>query len=458
MPTEFSSTAASPDSATAVLPLEYAQRPQSSSFRWVILVLVFFAITINYIDRMVMGILKPDLADKLSINDNAYGWITFSFSISYALGQMVSGRWLDWIGTRVGYAVALLGWSIASMLHAIVRTATGFGVMRGLLGVTESPAFPAATKTVAEWFPKKERAFAMGFVNAGSNVGAFLAPIAVPWLAVTYGWQSAFVLTGLVGMVWLIFWVPIYRRPHEHPRVSASELAHINSDVDEAPGKVRWRKLLTYNAAWAFGLGKFMTDPIWSFYLFWFTSFLHDRYGVSLIGFAAPMAVIYLMADGGSIAGGWLSSTMITRGYSINAARKTALLVCALCVLPSAFASVVGGMWSAVIIAGIALAAHQGFSSNLYTLVSDTFPRRAVGSVAGLGGTFGYIGTALFMKLVGQVLTITHKNYLPIFIICASAYLIALAIIHALMPRIAPVALEPSRGFDVQTSDDSAPR
>src|SRR5688500_12753854 len=376
-----------------VVPLSYDPPTAPTRFRWVVLTLIFFGVTINYVDRMVMGILAPDLRATFKIDDRAYGYITAAFGLSYALGQAVSGRWLDWVGTRVGYAVALFGWSIASMLHALARGPWSFGLMRGLLGFTESPVFPGATKTLAEWFPKRERALAMGFANAGANVGAVVAPIAVPWLAVNWGRQSACIVAGGVGLLWLFFWVPLYRRPHEHPKVNAAELAHINSDPPEpVVGRLRWATLLTYRQAWAFALGKFMTDPIWTFYLFWLPIFLKDKHGVTLGKVAAPLVVIYLMADVGSIAGGWLSSHLIKRGWTINAARKTTLLVCGMCIVPSAFVSFIPGMWSAVLVIGVALAAHQGWSSNLFTLVSDTFPKRAVASVAGLGGTMGYIG------------------------------------------------------------------
>lgn len=429
-----------------MLPLEYQQAGgdlgRRTWVRWWILVLVFLAITINYIDRMVLGILADDLKTAFHISHQAYGVITAAFGLSYAIGQLVSGRWLDKVGTRIGYACALLAWSLASMLHAAARGAWSFGAARALLGFTESPAFPAATKTLAEWFPKKERALAMGVVNAGSNVGALLAPIMVPWLAINFGWQWAFIVTGAIGLAWLALWLPIYKRPHEHPAVSRAELAHINSDPPEPAGKVRWLHLVSHKQAWAFAAGKFLTDPIWSFYLFWLPLFLKDRHGVTLQGVALPLVVIYLLADVGSIAGGALSSFLIHRGWSINAARKVTLLACALCIVPSAFVSVVSGMWTAVWIVGLALAAHQGFSSNLYTLVSDTFPRKAVGSVAGLGGTFGYLGYTLFGVLTGWILTATNKNYLPIFIICASAYLVALAIIHFLMPRLEPADVE----------------
>lgn len=438
----LASTPAVPAEAVNAIPVDYVSGHRATRFRWVVLALVFFAITINYIDRMVMGLVAPGLREEFHIDAKAYGYITAAFGLSYALGQAISGRWLDWVGTRIGYAVALASWSIASMLHAFAGSALGFGLMRGLLGITESPAYPAANKTLAEWFPKKERALAMGFANAGANVGAILAPIMVAYLVANHGWKWAFIGTGAIGLIWLFFWIPLYRRPAEHPRVSADELSYINSDPPEPQGKVRWLRLLTFRQAWGFALGKLLTDPIWSFYLFWLPTFFKDRFGVNLSGVALPMVVIYLMADVGSIGGGWMSSALIKSGWSINAARKLTLLICALLVVPAAFISTVSHMWTAVLIAGLALSAHQGFSSNLYTLVSDTFPRRVVGSVSGLGGTFGYIGTTLYMAATGWILSLTNNNYLPIFIICGSAYLVALSIIHLTMPRLEPAAVD----------------
>ena len=420
-----------------------AEAAPATRFRWVVLALVFAAITINYIDRMVISILAPDLRKQYNIGDEAYGYITSAFALSYAFGQMVSGRWLDWVGTRIGYAVALGAWSIAAVLHAFARSSWGFGIARGLRGVTESPAYPAAVKTLAEWFPKKERALAMGFANAGANVGAVAAPIMVPWLAINWGWQSAFVVTGVIGLLWLFFWIPLYRKPAEHPRVSPSELAYINSDPPEQAGKVRWVKLLTHPQAWGFVLGKFLTDPIWSFYLFWAATFLSQKHGTNIKTIGPPLVVIYVMADIGSIAGGWLSSGLIKRGWTVNAARKLALLISALAVVPVIYAAITPNKWTAVLLIGLAVSAHQGFSSNLYTLVSDTFPKRAVGSVAGLGGTFGYFGTFLFSSLVGLVLgRWTNQNYLPLFIIAGSAYLLAFAIIQLTMPRLEPARIE----------------
>jgi ACS family hexuronate transporter-like MFS transporter len=425
------------------LPLQYdaMNRPRASSFRWVVLTLVFLAITINYVDRLVMGILAGDLQKLYHITDVQYGYIQGAFALSYAAGQLASGAWLDRVGTRLGYTVSLLGWSVASMLHALARGPWGFGIMRGLLGVTESPAYPAATKTLAEWFPKRERALAMGFVNAGSNVGAILAPLVVPWLAINYGWEWAFIGTGAAGLIWLALWVPMYRRPQEHPRVSEAELAHIQSDPPEPTGKIRWATLLTYRQAWAFAIGKFLTDSMWWFYMTWFPKFLYDHHGLNLKTIGLPLIVVYVMADVGSIGGGWLSSAMIRRGWSVNAARKTALLLCALAVTPIMFAQGVTGLWGAVALLGLATASHQGFSSNLYTLVSDTFPKRAVGSVAGMGGTLGYVGATIFQVIVGYSVE-KHHNYIIPFVCSGLAYLAAFGVIHLLMPRLEPARIE----------------
>ncbi len=420
-----------------------------TSFRWVILSLLFLGTTINYVDRLVMGILAPDLQAQYHISDKAYGNIQAAFAFSYAFGQLAAGGWLDKVGTRIGYAIALAGWSAASIAHAMVRSAYGFGFVRAFLGVAESPNYPAAVKTLAEWFPKRERAFAMGFVNAGSNVGAILAPLMVPWLAINYGWQWAFIGTGLLGLGWLALWIPLYRRPHEHPRVSPMELAHINSDPPEPTGKIRWVTLLSYRQAWAFALAKFLTDPIWWFYMTWIPKFLNKQHGLQLAKIGLPLVVVYVMADVGSIGGGWLSSIMIQRGWSVNASRKTAMFICALCVVPIAGAANVSNLWTAVALLGLATAAHQGFSSNLYTLVSDTFPKRACGSVSGLGGTFGYLGATLFSSLTGYILTWNGQKYFVLFFIAGTAYLLAFAIIHILSPRLEPASVPASveRGF-----------
>ena len=303
------------------------------------------------------------------------------------------------------------------------------------------PPYPAAAKTVAEWFPRRERALAFGFVNAGSNMGAIVAPAVVPWLAVNYGWQWAFIGTGGLGLLCLLLWVPIYRSARQHPRVSPAELAIIESDPPDPPRRVPWLTLLTHRQAWAFAVGKFLTDSMWWFYMTWIPKFLHDRHELDLIHIGVPLIVIYVMADVGSVAGGYVSSAMITRGISVNRARKTAMLVCALGVLPMMGVQAVSTLWPAVLILGLATASHQGFSSNLYTLVSDMFPRGAVGSVAGMGGTCGYIGASIFQIFVGYLVVGSNPNYLVPFLCASLAYLIALGAIQLLAPRLEPAAV-----------------
>lgn len=432
-----------PQGAVAVaLPPDSFSRPRASHFRWVILGLVFFAITINTIDRAVMSFIAPDLQAKFHIGEDAYGYIGTAFAVAYAFGQMVSGAWLDRIGTRLGYAIALTAWSLSSALHALARGALSFGFMRALLGISESPAFPAATKTLAEWFPKRERAFAMGFVNAGANVGAVLTPVIIPWVVLNYGLQSAFLVTGGIGLFWLVFWIPLYRRPHEHPWVSTTELALINSDPLEPTTKIRWVTLLGHRQTLAFALGKFLTDPIWMFNIAWGAKFLNKQFGLDLAHRGWPLFVVYAMADLGSIGGGWISSFLIAHRWSINMSRKSAMLLSALCVVPVMFATQVKNPWSAVALMGLGLAGHQGFSSNLYTLVSDMFPRRAVGSVAGLGGTFGYFGVALFSYFLGKYLKMTNQNYAVPFMIASMAYLSAFAVVHLLVPKLKPALVD----------------
>lgn len=438
----------------AVLPLDDLETSRPTRYRWVVLGLVFLAITINYIDRMVIGLLAPGHLKQPNgpLTEAEFGYLGTAFGLSYAIGQAFSGRWLDWIGVRAGYAIALASWSIASMLHAVVHTALGFGFMRGLLGVTESPAYPAATKTLAEWFPKKERATAMGVANAGANFGAILAPIVVLTLAARFGWQSAFIVSGAAGLLWLLLWVPLYRRPERHPRVNAAELAHIQSDPAESITPIRWATLVTRRQAWAFMLSKSFTDSAWWFYLFWLPSFLKKSHDASDWTVSVAMALAYVMADVGSIVGGWTSSALMHRGWSVNAARKITLLGCALLVTPVIAAPYLANVWGAVLLVGLALAAHQGFSSNQYTLVSDMFPKRAVGSVAGLGGTCGYLGAAGFSAIVGWVLQRDSSNYFPIFVACGLAYLVAFGIIHTLAPRLEAARFEgdaPEVGFDV---------
>ena len=409
----------------------------ASNVRWIICALLFFATTINYIDRQIIGILKPTLQAELGWSEIDYGNIVFWFQAAYGIGLLACGPIIDRIGSKLGYAGAIAIWSVAAMVHALARTPGGFAMARFALGLGEAANFPAAIKSVAEWFPKKERALAAGILNAGANVGAIATPIIVPILAIQLGWEAAFIITGLLGFVWLVAWLAFYRKPAEHKRVSPSELAHINSDVAPAEDepRIRWSALFRRRGTWAFIVGKFLTDPVWYLFLFWLPDFFAKRHGLDLKTFGPPLIAVYLLADVGSIGGGWLSSALIKRGMSVNAGRKMALLVCAILVLPIFFASSVSGLWSAVAIIGLAAAAHQGWSSNLYTMVSDTFPRSSVASVMGIGGAAGAVGGMLMSTYVGQVLE-TVGSYAPVFVWAGSAYLVALAIIHVLVPRL----------------------
>jgi ACS family hexuronate transporter-like MFS transporter len=406
--------------------------------RWTICALLFFATTINYIDRGVFGFLAPDLQRAIGWGEADYGNIVAAFTTAYAIGLLIVGSLMDRFGTRKGFSVAVIFWSVAAMGHALASTAFGFGVARFFLGLGEAGNFPAAIKTVAEWFPKKERALATGIFNAGSNMGPIFVPLTVPWIVFYFGWQGAFIATGALGFIWLVLWLIFYRRPEEHPSLSSSELAYIQSDPPESMEKIPWLKLLPHRQTWAFAIGKFLTDPIWWFYLFWLTKFLDKNYGISMSRVTIPVIVIYVVADIGSIGGGWLSSFFIKRGWTVNAGRKTAMLVCALAVVPVVFATLTTNLWITVALISLATAAHQGWSANIFTTASDMFPRRAVGSVVGIGGTAGAIGGALFSTGVGYILQWTDSNYIPIFVICSSVYLLALLIIHLLAPRLEP--------------------
>jgi MFS transporter, ACS family, hexuronate transporter len=409
--------------------------------RWVICALLFLATTINYIDRQVIGILKPTLEVEFGWSETDYANIVFAFQAAYALGLLLAGRLLDKIGVRWGYALAVAVWSVAAMLHAGARSVAGFMLMRFLLGLGEAGNFPAAIKATAEWFPKKERALATGIFNAGSNVGALVTPLLVPVIVLAFSWQAAFLITGALGLVWLALWIWLYRSPEGNPRVSRAEYAHIRSDPEEATTPVPWRSLLHHRQTWAFAIAKFMTDPIWWFFLFWLPDFFGKTYGLDLKTFGPPLVAIYLIADVGSIGGGWLSSHLIKRGWTVNAGRKTAMLVCALCVVPVSLAIYAESLVIAVAIIGLAAAAHQGWSANLFTIASDVMPRRAVGSVVGIGGMAGAIGGMLMAKYAGYVLE-NVGNYTPIFLLIGSAYLLALAVVHLLLPRLEPARLD----------------
>jgi len=411
-------------------------------YRWVVCALLFFATVINYTDRQVLGILAPTLQHEIGWSESEYGLIVTAFSTAYAIAFLVWGNVIDKVGTRVGFGAAIIIWSLAAMAHALAKTPFGFGLARFGLGLGEAANFPASIKTVAEWFPKKERALATGIFNGGANIGAIVAPLAVPWLTINYGWQEAFIVTGGLGFLWLVFWLLLYRPAAEHHRVSKAELEYIMSDPIDPPAKVKWSSLLKHKQTWAFAVAKFMTDPIWWFYLYWLPKFLYAEHGIQLGQLALPLIAVYILADAGSIAGGWLSSRLIKKGWAVHRGRKTAMMTCALAVVPVVFASIMTDMWVAVGLVALAASAHQGWSANLFTTTSDMFPRKLVGSVVGIGGFAGAVGGMIFQTTTGYILQWTDNNYLPMFIVCGVAYLGALGVIQFLAPHLEPAKIE----------------
>jgi len=410
-------------------------------YRWRICAMLLAATTINYIDRQVLGVLAPFLQDEIGWNEIEYGTIVTAFQAAYAIGLLCTGAIIDRLGTKIGYAIAISVWSIAAMSHALAASVIGFVIARFMLGLGEAGNFPAAIKTVAEWFPRRERALATGIFNSGSNIGAIVAPLMVPIVAVTWGWQAAFLFTGALSLTWLAVWLLTYRAPENQPALSAAELAHIRSDPPEPTVRVPWARILRHRQAWAFVAAKFITDPVWWFFLFWLPKFLHAEYGLTLLGLGLPLIVIFVLADVGSIAGGWLAGRFIKRGWSVNRARKGAMLVCALCVVPILFAVQADNLWLAVGLIGLATAGHQGWSANVFTLTSDMFPRHAVASVVGIGGFAGAVGGMMIATFTGFLLEATG-SYVPLFVMASSAYLLALAVVHALVPRLQPAQLE----------------
>jgi MFS transporter, ACS family, aldohexuronate transporter len=410
-------------------------------FRWVICGVLLLGTTKNYMDRQVIGVLKTTLQQQFHWSEIDYSNLVFAFQTAYALGMLAMGRLIDWLGTRIGYAIAMAFWSLASMAHGMVNSFAGFVGARAALGFGEAGVFPASLKATAEWFPRKERALATGIFNAGTNVGAIVTPLITPWITIHWGWRAAFMLIGAVGFAWLVLWLWVYREPEDHPRCSPEELQYIRSDPADPPARLSWWSLLEHRQTWAFTLGKFIIDPVWWFYLFWVPGFLQARHGLALLQIGLPIVVIYLMADVGSVAGGWISSSLIRRGHTANFSRKTAMLICAIAVVPIVFAANVASTWSAVFLIGLAAAAHQGFSCNLFTLPSDMFPGKAVASVVGIGGMAGAIGGMLIAKVVGYILQWTGSYAIP-FAIAGSAYLIALAVLHLISPKLEPVQLK----------------
>lgn len=425
------------------------QQQAIGKYRWTICALVFFATTINYLDRAVISLLKGDLEKQFNWSETDYSNIVIAFQLSYALGLLFAGRFIDKVDTKLGYAIATGAWSVAAICHGFVNSTFGFGVARSFLGITEAGNFPAAVKVTAEWFPKKERAFATGIFNSGANVGAIAAPLVVPAIAASMGWWWAFILTGAVGFLWLVAWFAFYEIPARHKRLSKAEYDHIHSDDAEelkkhdAGKSIAWLELFKYRQSWAFILGKFLTDPVWWFYLFWLPAFLKAQYGMEGTAVSLPVALVYTMSSVGSIFGGWLPMNFIKKKWSVFRARKTSMFIYALFSLPVAFAQYLGtfNMWYAIVIIGIAAAGHQAWSANIYTTVSDVFPKKYVGSVIGMGGMAGALGGLLIAKLAGllfdhyKAVNDIETGYYIMFIICGIAYVTAWVIMHALMPK-----------------------
>ena len=420
------------------------QPPPAGKYRWVVVWLLFAAMVINYVDRQALGVLKPTLMDEFGWTESNYADIVFWFQASYAISYLLWGRIVDKIGARWGFGLAFIIWQIAFIAHAGIRSLNTAIFARLALGIGEGGGFPAGIKAVTEWFPKKERAFAVGLFNAGTNIGAIITPLIIPFIASIWlgtvaepNWRMALIIVGVAGFIWVPIWFAVYRRPGEHKKVTPAELAYIAQDAPDPVHKIGWLKLLTVKEPWAYALGKFLIDPIWWFFLFWLPGFLQKQYDLNILTFGPPLIAIYLLSDVGSVGGGWLSSQFLKRGMSLNSARKLTMLICALAVTPVAFAGMADNLWTAVLIIGVATAAHQGFSANLYAMPGDVFPRSAVGSVVGIGGMIGGFGGMAMAKYAGYVLD-KIGSYTPIFVVAASAYLIALLVIHLLMPRYAP--------------------
>jgi len=425
-----------------------------SNYRWTVCALIFFATTVNYLDRQVIGILKPLLESDLGIGEKQYSHIIMAFQILYGIGMVIAGRLIDKFGTKLGYGLSVILWSIAAMGHALAKGVLGFGFWRGFLGVSEAGNFPAAIKSIAEWFPKKERALATGIFNSGTNVGAIVAPLAIPAIVVAWGWQAAFVITGAIGFIWVILWYMFYEIPEKHKKVSAGELAYIHSDADEqseTKEKVSWLKLLKYRQTWLFFIGKGLTDPIWWFYLFWIPGWLSTVRGTGLDvkSFGLPLAFIYTMTTIGSIGGGWVSGFMIKKGMSPFKARKVTMLIFALLVVPIIFAQSPNvSTWGAVCLIALAASSHQAWSANIFTTVSDAFPKKAVSSVTGIGGMAGALGGAFISYIAGGIIQhfkdLGHieTGYVVMFAIAGSAYLLAWTIMNVFAPKNRKVILD----------------
>src|ERR1700683_923277 len=409
--------------------------------RWTICAMLFVATSINYMDRQVIAILKPTLEHSIGMTEVSYGYIVDAFQIAYAIGLLVAGRLMDKLGTRIGYILVMVTWSLSAMGHALASTVLEFGVARFFLGLGESGNFPAAIKTIAEWFPQNERSLATGIFNSGANVGAILAPAIVPWVTLRWGWHVAFLTTGLFSVLWILWWLRYYRRPADHATLTAWELQHIYQDAaaDLGPA-IPWRRLLGYRQTWAFSIAKFLTDPIWYFYLFWLPSYFSAKFNLNLSHLGLPLIIVYNVSAIGSIGGGWLPTPFRRLGLTSTNARLAAMLLCAFLVVPIYAASSVKSVWTAIALISVAAGAHQGWSANLFTTSSDMFPRSSVGSVVGIGGMAGSVGSALFAFFAGHTLQLTH-SYKSLFSIAAGAYLLALIILCLLAPGLKKVKL-----------------
>jgi len=413
---------------------------KTGAYRWRIVALLFFATTINYIDRQVIGILKPYISEDLGWSETDYGYIVTAFQIAYAIGLITTGRFLDKFGTRIGYLWAIVVWSVAAMAHAAARGVISFASARFALGLGESANFPAAIKCVAEWFPKKERAFATGLFNSGSTVGAIIAPVIVSGISIALGWQWAFIITGSLGFIWIIFWLAYYNVPEKHPKLSKEELQFIIQDKveGETEKNIKWIDLFRYRQTIAICSTRFISDWVWWFFLFWIPDFLSKTHGINLREVVLPLIIIYAISSIGGIGGGWISSKFIKMGKSINFARKTTILICALIVLPVMLVSQISNLWIAVILISLAAAGHQGWAANIFTIVSDIYPKKAVGSMTGLSGFAGAVGGALSASFVGLILEST-ASYFLIFLVASSVYLINWLIIKTVIRDIKPI-------------------
>jgi ACS family hexuronate transporter-like MFS transporter len=409
--------------------------------RWTVCAMLFAATSINYMDRQVIAILKPTLEHSIGMTEVSYGYIVDAFQIAYAIGLLAAGRLIDKVGTRIGYMLVMAVWSLSAMGHALASTVLEFGFARFFLGLGESGNFPAAIKTVAEWFPQNERSLATGIFNSGANVGAILAPAIVPWVTLRYGWHAAFLTTGLFSVLWILWWFRYYRTPTDHSTLTARELRHIYQEAaaDMGPSpSVPWRRLLGFRQTWAFSIAKFLTDPIWYFYLFWLPSYFSAKFNLNLSHLGLPLIIVYNVSAIGSIGGGWLPAPFQRLGLSPNYARLAAMLFCAFLVVPIYTASSAKSVWTAIALISVAAGAHQGWSANLFTTSSDMFPRSAVGAVVGIGGMAGSVGSALFAFFAGHILQLTH-SYAVLFGIASSAYLLALIVLYLLAPGLKKV-------------------